>query len=241
MRINTTQRHHFWHILTGFAAALMLAMLFSTQAAAGCNKFGKGKDCIFNPNPTTPSVTVAGITDETPCDCTGSLQPECEAVTGLCQSGADISSASGDYYCDMEPNGSVWIVTRHMTIMYNKKYHEICHSMHEGAALIPNGGGEGFNYGWTDDCYDGSCAVEVRMSFSGPQVLDLTTGAAANMDLVLHGTLETSPEDNGNPFYLDRTMPIESIDVYFWEPEKGRSAGSCTIYPMGLQFWSDRQ
>ncbi len=210
-------------ILGGFILTLVMCM-FIAPAAMACNAKGKGKDCPpLNPPALGDSLVVL----------TGLLVHDIDFghAARTCNSGQDISNASGDYHCDVTPDNDIIMNTQGLTVIFNKKNQRICNSfaflgLGEPAELSMDDGS--FNYGWTDDCSNG-CSIEVRMTFSGDQILDATDSKADSLDVVMTGTIDTAIPD-GNPFLPDQNIFIETMDFNFKKPGSGRTAGSCMFY-----------
>jgi len=211
-------------ILGGFILTIVMCIFITPGAIAGCNAKGKGKDCPPL-NPPSRGDSVVKIT--------GSLVHDFDSdnVARSCGSGADISNASGDYHCAVAPYNDSDMNTQGLVVIFNKKNQRICNSLafqvlDNPATLTMDDGS--FNYGWTDDCSNG-CSIEVRMTFSGKQILDATDSKSDSLDVVLTGTIDTGTQD-GNPFLVTRDVFIETMDFNFKKPGSNRTAGSCMFY-----------
>jgi len=225
--------------LLAVLAAVVLAVLLATPSAfGGCNKWGKGQDCSPNPNPAIPGSAVIQIDDESPCSCMGPDHPMPEMWMGPmdCESAIGISNTEGEYFCAVQPLDVVVLMTHHMSMDFNQKYAKICNSLAFNPVSV--GHPDEVSFGWTEDCFDGSCAMDMNMEFSGARILDLTKGAADALSLVLHGTIETAVGGNGNPFLVPQDIDLESMDLVFLQPGSTRIAGICTIYMGGGEVLS---
>jgi hypothetical protein len=92
---------------------------------------------------------------------------EFQAGPYICNSAIGISSASGDYNCSVTDLDQVMVMTHHMSMVFQKKHAKICNSLAftSGATGHPDTDGEGVVFSWTEDCSNGSCAVEISMKF----------------------------------------------------------------------------
>ncbi len=231
-------------ILGGFILILVMSMFIAPGAMAGCNKKGKGKDCPDpgpDPNPPAPGNSLVAFTGSLIQDYSnpGDVDRDCATETG-------ISNASGNYNCMVAGRPDVSMNTQGLTALFKKSHRTICNSFATGlldppAVLSPDAG---FSYGWTDDCTDGSCAVEVRVTFSGSQILAATSDKADSLDVVMTGTIDTTGDD-GNPFLLDQDVFIDNMEFNFKKPGRNRTAGRCMFYttpaisdPPQIQFTS---
>jgi hypothetical protein len=104
----------------------------------------------------------------------------------------------------------------------------ICRTM-EGntTVLFP----EEFSYGWTDDCTDDGCAVEIRFSFSGMGFL--TDGLSDQADFVMHAVID-NPDGYANPFFVDQDLSIYMFEVDYKKPGTSRTLAKCQFTPAGL-------
>ena len=157
-----------------------------------------------------------------------------------CGTGADLTVANGDYFCD-GPDGSslpeFHISTASFTGLFNNKYREICGSFgnttqldgHNFAILTP----DEVSYGWRDDCTDGSCRIEISMKFS--QGIRAETGDKADqLSIVIGGWIDTTTleDDEANPFHdQDVLVEIDRATLEFGLTGKKRGVGLC---PFGV-------
>jgi len=235
--MKTTIRVQTHRVLLVLTALLLGCLLAAPDAFGGCNKWGKGKDCSPNPNPIVPGSAIIQIDDVAPCMCVKEHpMPEMWMGSMSCESGANISNTEGEYYCDVQPLDVVVLVTHHMSMNFNQKYAKICNSLSFDNVSV--GHPDEVSFGWTEDCYDGTCGMDMNMAFSGPRLLELTDGASDALSLVLHGTIETVPGGNGNPFTVPQDIGFDSADLVFLKPGSTKIAGICTLYMDGTQILS---
>ena len=220
------------------AGVLSICLLVAPDALGGCNKWGKGNDCGPDPNPLVAGAAVIEIDDQTPCTCMGADHPMPEMWMGpmSCESAVGISHEAGEYNCTVQPLDIVVAMTHHMSMNFNPKYAKICNSLAFDAVSV--GHPDEVSFGWTDDCSDGSCALEMNLEFSGPRILEVTNGASDALSVVLHGAIATASGDNGNPFLLPREIGFDSMDLVFLKPGSTRIAGLCTLYMDGSEALS---
>jgi hypothetical protein len=205
---------------------LLLALFMAPAAMAGC-KNGKGK-CN---NPPPPDPTPASIGTSTAFfDEDGNMHVEHSGELG-CSTGADLTVASGDYFCN-DPLPDFHISTASFTGHFNNKYREICGSL----GNTPEAGDHNFailtsyefSYGWRDDCTNGSCRIEISMKFKGSQISTETKNKADQLSIVISGWAEETPVDDANPFYLeDVIVDVDTATLEFGLTGKKRSVGLC--------------
>jgi hypothetical protein len=200
------------------ALAIAVAILAPSGAHAGCNQLGKGRDCknVVSLPSNTSLAEIYGTNFH--------FGPD---VLLLCTSAATNAADSGDYFCGEPP--AMFLSTSMLTGLFSHRFRDICHS------LMPGDGEDGFlltpdtvSYGWTDDCTDGDCAIEVRAEFSGPEVEALTGTLADRLSMVMHGKAYEAAE--ADPFAADQTVIVERIGLMFFRPGSKRNAGTCDWY-----------
>ena len=220
------------YYIFGLLMTAFLALFVAPEAMAGC-KNGKGK-CNSPPPPDNTTITPGSSTAS--FDGEGNMHIEKDGGYVSCGTGADLTVASGDYFCD-GPDGSslpeFHITTASFTGHFNKKYREICSYLgntpqpgdHNFAKLTP----DEVSYGWRDDCTNGSCRIEISMKFSGQDIRTETDNKADQLSIVLSGTAYPQLDgDEANPFYMQEVyVDIDSATLDFGLTGKRRSVGLC--------------
>lgn len=198
--------------------AIAVAILAPSGAHAGCNKLGKGRDCkdVVSLPSNTSLAEIYGTNFH--------FGPD---VLLLCTSAATNATDSGDYLCGEPP--AMFLSTSMLTGTFSNRFRDICNS------FMPGDGEDGFlltpdtvSYGWTDDCTDGECAIEVRAEFSGSEVEALTGTVADRLSMVMHGKAYAAAL--ADPFAEDQTVIVDSIGLMFFRPGSDRNAGTCDWY-----------
>lgn len=221
--------------LLSVASVLLLLFLIATPGVFACHKgdppipHGKstycgGTDPSQDP-PPTPTETVFALT--------GNILSEAAPPSSPgrpCSRGTNFSVVQGDYDCLVSQYPGIMIDTTSMTGVFQKKAADICKSLTHHDVLQPSVGG--FQYGWTDNCRDGVCNVEIRMIFEGPQILERTQGKSDLLDVIMYATVDTldSYQVDSNPFYESRQVDINSIDLDFRSTNSTRSVATCSFY-----------
>jgi len=201
-------------IFAGVLLAFLSATFLASSASAACSKSGKGAGCQQRSD-VPDNQTSAGL-----------LGSELATSAEMsCGSGAN-TTASGNYFCD-GALPSVSMSTEHMTGLFSRRFWEICRTFSQpgsaGTSLIP----DQFSYGWLDDCSDGDCVAEVRMSFSGTQLATLTAGNADQLHVSLFGRIYGA---SGDPFAVDQDIVIERVNLKFSDSASGKATGTCDWY-----------
>lgn len=220
-----------------FSAASVLSLLFliATPGVFACHKgnppIPHGKSTICEP--TDPSQDPPPSATETVFALTGNIVSEAAPPSSPgrpCSQGTNFSVEQGDYNCLVSQYPGIMIDTSSMTGVFQKKVADICMSLTHHDVLQPSVGG--FQYGWTDNCRDGVCDVEIRIIFEGSQILDRTQGKSDLLDVVMHATVDTldSYQVDSNPFYESRQTDIDSIDLDFRSTTSTRSVATCRFY-----------
>ncbi len=113
---------------------------------------------------------------------------------------------------------------------------QLCEVLRAGTvSLVANGK---FGYAWEGNCKDsGGCLVRIINWFNGQQVLDAISatqpGATAADRLVLHGLaqLQIDPDDDANPFYVQRIIFPDTLEATFVGEGTNKTVAEC-IYNM---------
>ena len=144
---------------------------------------------------------------------------------------------SGDYVTT-DLVSPVAVNTRNMSPQAIKGKVALCRTLEnrEGTAyyLIP----ESYSYGWVDDCRDGECGIEVRISFGGNggisenDILNITGGQSNQLDFVMYSSF-TGATGIANPFVTERIFDIVKTTVDFKKPGTTRSIGVCDYFAGG--------
>jgi hypothetical protein len=232
-----SQGHSSKQFLSTVLLVLLAGLFFAPSAMSGkpqpgtCSgKYRNDPSCSPNPNP--PPAGWASVFFDDTSEFFYENKRLYGGESGFCQSAASgNTTASGTYDCfDV---GDIHVKATEVSMLFNNKYRTICTSYNQGTTLAV----DSLTFGWTDDCADGSCGVEIQVSSSAPVIYTATGGAADRLDLVLNGTIEGSTEPN--PFVNIADVDITSIDMVFWKPQSTRIAGLCTAYPVsGITFFS---
>lgn len=212
---------------------IFIASLFLAPAAfAGC-KNNKGK-CNQPPNPTpaSPGNSIAYFDDSNIHLEEGGAFLECNSEVGNI-------AGSGSYFCTGENSGAlplVHLTTLGFTGLYSNKDEEDCKALqykvfrddHAYAMLEP----DTFTYGWVDDCTDTSCRIEIKIAFSGPEILEETGVDADEMTVILGGVIVDTPVDEPNPF-LRRTVEVWADGATIEYRQSGRKR-AVAVCPFGI-------
>jgi hypothetical protein len=201
-------------MVAGFCLAVVVAIFFAGNASAACTNSGKSKGC---------QQVVSVPSNQTYAGLLGSEFATSAEMS--CSSGAN-TTTSGHYLCGGELP-AVSMSTQRMTGLFSRRYWEICRIFNQAGSasvsLIP----DEVSYGWLDDCSDGDCAAEVRMSFSGPELLTLTAGDADQLNVLLYGRIYDA---YGDPFAYDQDIVIERLSLVFGDSSSRKAAGTCDWY-----------
>jgi hypothetical protein len=227
---------NFTYILSVLASALVLLMFLAPEVWA-CHKgvpHGKETSCV-NPNPDPPPSAA-----ETSFAIYGDIISEASPPGSAgrpCIDDDIFTVERGDYRCPVSEYPGLMIHTHFMSGVFAKKARPLCTSL-KHQVLKPSQ--SGFQYGWTDNCRDGACEVEVRLIFEGEQILEQTGGESDLLDVVMHAKINTmgDVEPDSNPFYHFREVDILSVDFDYKLVGSTRSAATCTFYvPMASQVY----
>jgi hypothetical protein len=102
----------------------------------------------------------------------------------------------------------------------------LCRKIEDDTVLFA----ETYSYGWVDDCRDGDCAIEIRLSIGGPgslseeAILALSDGKSNQVDFVFHSVIMgTEP----NPFTEPQDIPIHRTVADFKKTGTTRTLVKC--------------
>jgi len=141
----------------------------------------------------------------------------------------DLGTDSGDFSAEYPPGQDVVINTNSLPKL-QKGRADLCRSMEVDTPLTP----EHYSYGWTDDCTDGICTVEIRLIFSGDQVSNITGELSDRVDFVMYAEIE---EDSVlNPFDELRDLNIILTEASFKKPGTTRTLVKCQFTLGGNGF-----
>jgi hypothetical protein len=146
--------------------------------------------------------------------------------------------AEGDYVADQPSIEEIRITTNSLskTVVSGKRHGDLCMVMDD----TTDGNGpfyghpETFNFGWTDNCTDGRCAIEISLSF-GEGVAELTGGRSDRMEMLMHASV--SGDDllsMDEPFLSPRSIKTSSVELDFKKPGSVRSLVQCRLAPQGV-------
>jgi len=142
----------------------------------------------------------------------------------------------GDYLSNPTDSDLVLIDTRSFNkrILRSKRNGDLCHAMDSG--LHKNGPLESvpdeFSYGWTDDCRDGQCDVEISLCFSGIDIEEITGGRSNQLDIVMYSMIsDVTIEDD--PFRESRNLTTSLIEAEYKKFGTSRTLVKCQFTPGG--------
>jgi hypothetical protein len=211
--------------LANLILTLLLACAAATTSAFACNKAGKGPGCKDS-NPMLENRSLAEVN--------GTNAYFFSPALVNCATDA----ALGGYVC-ASPNG-MYFSSYSMSGIFARRFWDICHTFAPNDSTAGLLSPDRLSYGWTDDCSDGVCAVEVRLDFAGLELQELTDGQADRMNMIMYGKAFESGQDD--PFANDQEIVIERIELQFFRPGSKRSAGTCEWYTDlsgdQVKFWS---
>lgn len=208
--------------------AVCLALFMASSAAAqDCKPKGRNKTPCINPLEGVESYNQAQFNDNFVA---------MEARTFRRQDTASL--VSGDY---VEQGAPSWveIATDNLSRSADAKRHiGMCGIMDTASVLDPDAMGPflstpyEFSYGWADNCTDGSCLVEVSMSFSGQDVIDLTSGRSDQLVIVMQAMV-ANPNENLEPFLAPTKISISSMLATYNKIGTSRPLVNCSFAPQG--------
>lgn len=144
---------------------------------------------------------------------------------------------SGDYIANSADLGIVTINTRsyNKRVLKGKKDGDLCHAMNAG--LHENGPLESipdeFSYGWTDDCSEGQCAVEISLHFSGDDVFELSGGRSDQINIIMYTSISDSLV-NDDPFTEVQALSIDIMEAEFNKLGTSRTLVQCQFLRGGI-------
>jgi len=204
-------------VIAGLVAATVFAVVFASNAWAGsgCSKSGKGKGC--------EQVSIVA-SHQTGAALLGSNIATASELG--CESDAGNMTTGGNYSCKGDLP-LVSISTAELNGLFSRRYWEICRTFSNPATAGVDLAPDQFSYGWLDDCSDGDCAVEATVSFSGSELLDITSGSADQLVVSAYGRIYGTLSD---PFAENQEVVIERLNLAFSKSTTGRSTGTCDWY-----------
>ena len=143
---------------------------------------------------------------------------------------------SGDYISNSPDTDLVVIDTKtfNKRILKSKRNGDLCHAMDSG--LHRSGPLESvpdeFSYGWTDDCRDGQCDVEISLRFSGADIEEITDGRSNQLDIVMYSVISDETIDD-DPFRESRNLTINLIEAEYNKFGTSRTLVICQFTPGG--------
>ena len=143
----------------------------------------------------------------------------------------------GDYLADDPGSNGVWISTDSLskTTLKGKRDRDLCHILDQSRNdNVPFFGyPDTFSYGWTDDCRDTECDVEISLSFEGESILELTNGRSDRLELVMFATATGLAQGQFEPFTTPQALGIKSIEVEYNKAGTTRALVQCRLGPQG--------
>jgi hypothetical protein len=222
------------HPVTGprGAAAVLLTLflaLFFTAPAYACHSgqpHGRDKTPCLNPLEGVESLNEAQFNDNYIA-----MDPQ------LFRRQATATLESGDYVA--EELGWVEVATDDLSRAADSQRNAgMCGIMDTASGLDPSARGpflstpDEFSYGWTDNCTDGGCNVEVSMAFSGQDVIDLTEGRSDQLVIVMRASV-ANPGQNIEPFLVPTKISIGSMLATYNKIGTSRPLVNCQFAPQG--------
>lgn len=139
-----------------------------------------------------------------------------------------LSADSGDFVLD-DQNASILLDTGLLSKLQLKGSPRIdwCRMLDGNTTwLYP----ESFSYSWVDDCTDGNCAAEFRLTISDGIDL-LTYGESDRLDLVMYATINIPDQDPSapivNPFSIPQDLALYIVEGEYMKPGTTRSIAKC--------------
>jgi hypothetical protein len=143
----------------------------------------------------------------------------------------------GDYLADNPGSNGVWISTDSLskTTLKGKRDSDLCHILDKSKnSNVPFFGyPDTFSYGWTDDCRDTECEVEISLSFEDGPILDLTDGRSDRLELVMFATATGLEQGQFEPFTTPQALAINSIGIEYNKAGTTRALVQCRLGPQG--------
>jgi len=215
----------------GVVAVLLvvcLSVFVASPAFAQCKTHGRNKTPCINPLEGVDSYNTAQFSDQ---------YVYMDGAQVFRRSGTS-TLQSGDYIEQGVPS-LVELATDDLSRASDSKRNAaMCGLLDTASVLDPGANGplvstpDEFSYGWSDDCTDGQCLVEVSLSFSGQDVLDLTGGQSDQLVVVMQTTV-SSPVGQLEPFLSARKVSISSMLATYNRAGTSRPLVNCTFAPQG--------
>ena len=143
----------------------------------------------------------------------------------------------GDYLADNPGGHEVQISTTSLskTTLKGKRDSDLCDKLDQRGNNPPfTAYPDSFSYGWTDDCtVDGSCDVEISLSFEGDFIFNLTDERSDRLELVMFATATGIAEGQPEPFTTPQVLDIKSIDVEYNKAGTTRALVQCRFGRLG--------
>ena len=142
----------------------------------------------------------------------------------------------GDYLADNPVSEGVTISTNSLfkITLKGKRDSDLCHKLDQRIGNDPFFGyPDTFSYGWTDDCRDTECDVEISLSFEGDSIFNLTDGRSDRLELVMFANAAGLAEGQLEPFTSPQVLAINSIEVEYNKAGTARPLVQCLLGPQG--------
>ena len=142
----------------------------------------------------------------------------------------------GDYLADNPTAEGVTISTTSLskTTLKGKRDSDLCHILDQRIGNDPFFGyPDTFSYGWTDDCRDTTCDVEISLSFEGDSIYDLTDGRSDRLELVMFASAAGLEEGQFEPFTSPQALAINFVEIEYNRAGTTRALVQCRLGPQG--------
>jgi hypothetical protein len=142
----------------------------------------------------------------------------------------------GDYLADNPESAGVLISSNSLSkvTLKGKRDSDLCHVLDQRGGDDPFFGyPDTFSYGWTDDCRDTECDVEVSLSFEGDLIIDLTDGRSDRLEMVMFATAAGLEQGQFEPFTTPQALAINSIEIEYNKAGTTRALVQCRLGPQG--------
>ena len=139
---------------------------------------------------------------------------------------------SGDFVAGDLSQG-ILVNTSELSCSTKGNPRELCRLLEDDIMLYA----ETYSFGWVDDCRDGDCAIEIRLtiggpgSMSGPEILEFSDGKSNQIDIVMHSVIMDSIDPN--PFMVARDIPISRTVAEFKKTGTSRTLVKCEFMASG--------
>ena len=144
---------------------------------------------------------------------------------------------SGDYLAQDPESTRVGILTNSLSkrLLKGKNDSDLCHAMDSGYEGPFIDYPETFSYGWTDDCRDTECAIEVSLSFTGTTIFNFTGGRSDRLEIVMYATASGEAlEHMDEPFTAPQDLEIHTLELDYNKAGTTRSLVQCRLGQQGL-------